>query len=142
VKSPFNTANITSLIAQGTEIRGEIVFQGNLEIEGRVTGNIFAEEGATAELCIREKAQIEGEIHVPSIIINGHVNGDVYSSKHLELAAKAVVNGNVFYNMIEMVIGSEVNGGLQHRPAGVKQPDRLTHDKPEADTNDGPVVAI
>ena len=32
----------------------------------------------------------------------------------MELAAKAVVSGNVHYNLIEMVMGSEVNGNLMH----------------------------
>ncbi len=135
MKSPFNTANVTTLIAKGTEITGEIVFSGTLEVEGKVMGNIRAEDGVSAELRIREKAEIIGEIHVPSIVINGSVEGDVYSSKHLELAAKAVVKGNVYYNLIEMVMGSEVNGSLQHRPVGAKQPDRLTHDKGRSGTD-------
>ena len=43
------------------------------------------------------------------------VQGDVRSSNHLELAANgSVVAGNVHYNLIEMVMGSEVNGNLMH----------------------------
>ena len=51
---------------------------------------------------------------MPSAIINGLVQGDVRSTIHIELAAKAVVAGNVYYNLIEMVMGSEVNGNLIH----------------------------
>jgi cytoskeletal protein CcmA (bactofilin family) len=51
------------------------------------------------------------------IVINGLVEGDVYSSNHIELAAKARVSGNVHYHLIEMVMGSEVNGSLSHRAA-------------------------
>ncbi|MBV1921961.1 MAG: polymer-forming cytoskeletal protein, partial [Pseudomonadales bacterium] len=40
--------------------------------------------------------------------------GNVYSPGHVELASKAVVNGNVHYHLIEMVMGSEVNGSLVH----------------------------
>ena len=50
----------------------------------------------------------------PSVIINGVVQGDVHSSKHLELASKGRVQGNVFYTLVEMAAGSEVNGGLTH----------------------------
>ena len=42
------------------------------------------------------------------------VQGDVRTATHIELAAKAVVVGNVYYNLIEMVMGSEVNGNLRH----------------------------
>ena len=31
------------------------------------------------------------------MVINGEVEGNVYSTRHLELAAKAQVKGNVFY---------------------------------------------
>ncbi len=49
------------------------------------------------------------------------MEGDVYSSEHIELAAKARVVGNVYYHLIEMVTGSEVNGSLCHRtPAELK----------------------
>ena len=56
----------------------------------------------------------KGEIRAPGVIINGTVQGDVHSSKHLELAAKGRVQGNVFYALVEMAAGSEVNGSLTH----------------------------
>ena len=46
----------------------------------------------------------------------------MHSTEHVELAAKAIVTGNVHYNLIEMVMGAEVNGSLMHvsdnKPAG------------------------
>ncbi|MDT8398844.1 MAG: polymer-forming cytoskeletal protein [Pseudomonadales bacterium] len=131
MKSPFNTSNITTLISKSTEISGDIHFSGTLEIEGKIKGNILAEDDSAAEVRIRESGVVQGEISVPSIIINGLVEGDVYSSNHVELAAKAMVVGNVYYNLIEMVMGSEVNGSLQHRAAGGKEPRRLSMEKAE-----------
>ncbi len=108
----------TTLISKSTELVGDIHFNGNLEIEGRVRGNIYAEEGSDARVRIMEKGLVEGEICVPTIVINGAVHGDVHSSKHVELAAKAAVQGNVHYNMIEMVKGAQVNGSLLYSGAG------------------------
>jgi len=108
----------TTLISKSTELVGDIHFNGNLEIEGRVRGNIYAEEGSDARVRIMEKGLVEGEICVPTIVINGSVQGDVHSSKHVELAAKAAVQGNVHYNMIEMVKGAQVNGSLLYSGAG------------------------
>lgn len=102
----------TTLISRSTEIVGDIHFTGNLEIEGRVRGSIIADGKGDARVRIMEKGQVEGDIHVPSIVINGHVKGNVHSGKHIELASKAVVEGNVHYHMIEMVKGSQVNGSL------------------------------
>lgn len=110
-KLGFSSGGIT-LISAATEIVGDIHFSGNLEVEGRVRGNIVAVEGGDARIRVQEKGCVEGQITAPSVVINGQVTGDVHSSRHVELAAKAVVNGNVHYHMIEMVKGAQVNGSL------------------------------
>jgi cytoskeletal protein CcmA (bactofilin family) len=101
-----------TLISKGTRVVGNIYFAGDLQIEGTVQGNILVEDGADAKLVIADKGAVEGEIRVPRVVVNGRVSGNVYSDKHVELAAKAVVEGNVHYQLIEMVKGSQVNGSL------------------------------
>ena len=118
-----------TLISRNTEIVGDIHFSGELIIEGKVTGNIYAEDDSAALIRVAEKGSVEGEICVPSIIINGLVQGDVRSATHIELAAKAVVVGNVYYNLIEMVMGSEVNGNLMHIGANQADTKLLGADK-------------
>lgn len=108
----------TTLLAKSVEITGDIKFGGTLEVEGSVKGNVFAAADSDAQVNVRDRGLVEGEIRAPKIMINGHVTGDVYSDKHLELAAKAVVNGNVHYKVIEMVKGAQVNGSLVHIPEG------------------------
>ncbi len=117
--------NVTTLVSKSTEINGDLFFSGTLEVEGKIKGNIYAEADAPAEVRIRESGFVQGEIKVPSIIINGAVEGDVYSSEHVELAAKARVVGNVYYHMIEMVMGSEVNGSLCHSAPEDLKPKQL-----------------
>lgn len=117
----------TTLLARSVEIIGDIKFGGNLEVEGIVTGNIYAQSETDARVRIMEKGEVKGEINAPKIVINGQVTGDVYSTKHIELAANAVVNGNVHYNVIEMVKGAEVNGNLVH----VADKDDATKIKPQ-----------
>ena len=107
-------AGKTTMIAKGTVVNGDVVFEGGLLVEGTIKGNVRAEPGSESLLRLSEAGVIEGEIHVPHVVINGKVSGDVHSSVHVELAAKAVVNGNVHYQLIEMVMGAEVNGALVH----------------------------
>ena len=107
-------AGKTTMVSKGTVISGDIVFEGGLLVEGTVKGNIHATPGSEALLRLSEAGVIEGEIRVPNVVINGKVLGNVYSPGHVELASKAVVNGNVHYHLIEMVMGSEVNGSLVH----------------------------
>lgn len=117
-----STSNVTTLVAQGTEILGDIRFSGNLEIEGSVKGNIIAAEGAESTMRIMEAGRVEGDVYVPHLVINGNVNGEVHSSKYIELASKAHVEGNVHYNIIEMVRGAQVNGNLIYNSSYADEP--------------------
>ncbi len=102
----------TTLISKSTEIVGDIHFSGTLMIEGHVKGNVYAVDGENAQARVLESGRVEGEIRVPTLVINGSVTGDVFSSKHIELAAKTIIHGNVHYSLIEIVKGAQVNGKL------------------------------
>lgn len=124
-KKGFSAARIDTLVGQGTEITGDLVFAGGLHVDGTIKGNVVAEEGSTALLILSEFGRIEGEVTVPNMVLNGEIVGDVFGSIRVELAPKARVKGSVYYNLIEMAIGAEVNGGLVHQPQGEKLPKRL-----------------
>jgi cytoskeletal protein CcmA (bactofilin family) len=113
-KSGFGISGSTTLVSRDTVIVGEIHFSGNLDVEGLVKGNIVALPDQEALVRVVHGGRVEGDIRVPSIVINGFVEGNVHSAKHLELATKGVVHGDVFYTLVEMAAGSEVNGVLRH----------------------------
>ena len=113
-KKTLSVAGGTTLISPETVIIGDVHFCGNLDVEGLVQGNIAAQPGKDALLRIVGKGRVEGEIRVPRVIINGEVQGNVYATRHLELAPKSRIEGNVFYAMVEMTAGAEVNGSLNH----------------------------
>lgn len=111
-KSSKTKVGAHTLISATTEIEGDIRFRGELIIEGHLSGNVLAEDDSDAVLRVAEEGRVDGNISVPTAIINGRVEGDVRSSRHLELAAKARVTGTVYYNLLEMVMGAKVNGSL------------------------------
>ena len=113
-KSTPEHVNNHTLISRGTKVVGDVHFVGELQVEGQVIGNVIAEGSSDARLVIHEKGVVEGEVRVPTALINGDVTGDVRSTKHLELAGNAVIQGTVYYSTIEMVKGSQVNGNLVH----------------------------
>ncbi len=114
-KKPKQTAHIDSLIGANSEIQGDVIFSGGLHVDGKVKGNVIAAEGNDSVLTLSERGIIEGEVKVPNVVVNGTVIGDVHALSHVELAAQARVHGNVYYSLIEMAMGAEVNGNLVHR---------------------------
>lgn len=105
-------SNNHTLISRATKVIGDLHFTGELQLEGKVTGNIIAEDEKDAKVVIADTGVVEGEIRAPVVIVNGKVLGNIYSSKHLELAAKGNVTGTVHYHSIEMVKGAQVNGSM------------------------------
>lgn len=116
----------TTLISKNTEIVGDVHFSGTLMIEGHVKGNVYAVDGENAQARVLESGKVEGEIRVPSLVINGSVTGDVYSSKHIELASKTVISGNVHYVLIEIVKGAQINGKLVYSGKGVEKKNKVS----------------
>lgn len=110
------TTRIDTLIGQHTEVTGDVRFTGGLHVDGTIKGNVIAENDDRAMLSLSEQGTIEGEVNVPYVILNGVVQGDVHGSEHVELSSKARITGNVYYHLIEMAIGAEVNGKLVHSP--------------------------
>lgn len=108
-------SRIDCLIGAGTVIEGHVVFTGGLRVDGKVKGNIIAEEGKPGTLVLSENARVEGEIRVPHIVINGAVVGPVHSTEYVELQGKANVRGDVHYNAIEMQLGAVLQGALVHQ---------------------------
>lgn len=132
------TNNFDTLISGKAEIVGDIHFSGGLHIDGKVYGNIIADDDSKAVLRVSDKGVVEGEVSVPHVVVNGTIVGDVHSCEHLELAAKATVKGNIFYNTVEMVMGSQVEGRLAHRYKSNKgnekavMPKKVTREKPQS----------
>ena len=119
-KSAQSTAEATTLIAAGTEIRGDIHFKGCLHVDGKIEGAIRG-EGAQAMLTLSAHASVTGEVQAPHIVINGAITGDVTASERLELASNARVEGNVYYKLLEMSAGAQINGKMVYRAEPPRQ---------------------
>jgi len=114
-EAKIRSARVSTVIGQGTQINGDVIFSGGLHVDGTVKGNVRADDGTDAIFSLSELGIIEGEVHVPRIILNGAVQGDVFASDQIEMAAKSKVTGDVTYRLIEMAVGAEVNGRLIHQ---------------------------
>jgi cytoskeletal protein CcmA (bactofilin family) len=124
-------AEIDSLVGGNTKICGDVHFTGGLHVDGVIEGNVLAESDNSV-LTTSEKGQINGNVTVHNIVLNGEVVGDVHALHHIELAPNARVTGNVYYNVIEMAMGAEVNGNLIHTKNGEKPLSNVTQAAKEA----------
>ncbi|HMM56074.1 MAG TPA: polymer-forming cytoskeletal protein [Rudaea sp.] len=119
-KPAIATADSTTLIASGTAIKGDIEFSGHLHVDGRIEGAIRGID-AQAMLTLSEHANVTGQVQAPHIVVNGAITGDVTASERLELASNARVEGNVYYKVLEMSAGAQINGKMVHRAEPPRQ---------------------
>jgi cytoskeletal protein CcmA (bactofilin family) len=115
------SVNVDTLIGTKVIVRGDMLFSGGLHIDGTVIGSITAEPGSEAVLVLSERGRIEGEIRAPHVVINGSVSGDIHASAKVELAAKARIEGNIHYRLLEMAAGAEVNGRIVREDSTPRQ---------------------
>ncbi len=119
---------IDCLIGAGTEIKGDMTFDGGLRVDGRVQGNVVSVEGKPGTLVLSEAARIEGEIRVSHVVINGTVVGPVHAADYVELQSKANVTGDVYYRTLEMHLGAVVQGRLVYQDGS--KTDKVVQFKP------------
>ncbi len=110
-KGGGRSTQINTLIGRGTTIDGDLTFSGNLNIEGTVKGNLTADNDDSI-LILSEQGRIQGEVRVSNMLLNGAIDGDVFANGKVELFEKARICGDVYYNLLEMAVGAEVNGKL------------------------------
>ncbi|MCH8248747.1 MAG: polymer-forming cytoskeletal protein [Proteobacteria bacterium] len=109
---------IDTLVGANSKIKGDLHFDGGCHVDGTVKGNITADPDTESALSISDVGNVDGGVTVPYVVLNGIVKGDVFANRRVELGATARVIGNVYYNLIQMAEGAEINGKLVHQPEG------------------------
>lgn len=113
-------AAISTLIAEGTTIRGELAFAGGLHLDGEVEGAVTA-EAADAVLTLSDKGRVTGDVRVSNAVVNGTVKGNVTVRERLELADHARIEGDVCYKILEMAAGARVDGRMFYQDSERRQ---------------------
>ena len=109
------STRLSSLVAPGVQITGDVAFTGGLRIDGRVAGKLVGQtaDGQPASLLVlSESGRIEGSVRCSDAVINGAVSGDLDIENFLELQSNAVVTGTIRYRQLKMDVGATVQGQL------------------------------
>jgi len=97
-----------SIIAEGTVIMGGIKTTGDIQIDGRVEGDLHA-----ASVTLGHAAELIGDLFAEHATVRGHVQGNVFAH-HAQLATGAHVNGNLLCRTFEVETGARLEGNCRH----------------------------
>jgi cytoskeletal protein CcmA (bactofilin family) len=114
MKSVSSPSAIECLVGERMSIVGDVHFAGGLQVEGKIKGTVIADDAGDAFLKISERGQVEGQVQVPQAEIHGELIGDMVSER-LKLGSTARIRGNIYYKVLEMAAGAQVNGQMVHQ---------------------------
>ena len=107
MKKDKHIGSIATFLGADSRIEGTLEFQGTIRLDGRVKGRILSNGGT---LIVGEKAVIQADIRVDSIIVMGEISGTIDAKKRVEVYAPGRVNGDIEAGVISIEPGGVFTG--------------------------------
>jgi cytoskeletal protein CcmA (bactofilin family) len=98
--------NKLNRFVEGTKIKGDIVSDSNIRIDGELVGNL----STTGKLVIGSTGKVTGDIICLNADVEGTIIGTIKVDGVLILKSTAMFNGNITTNKIGVENGAEFNG--------------------------------
>lgn len=104
----------SSVIGRASFVRGRVSGSGDLEIAGRVEGNVTV----SGEVLVDTSGLIGGNVSAARIVVRGAVKGDLVAEEALHIEAGARVVGDLRAPRVAIAPGGLVRGHVQTGGAG------------------------
>ena len=114
-QSDSTPSEVTTLLGRGSEFEGKLSFEGTVRIDGKLSGEIFTDD----TLIIGEGAEVNAEINVGSIIIEGTIHGNIHAKRSVEIRTPGRVRGNISTPSLFIEKGVVFDGQCQMEQNGV-----------------------
>ena len=69
---------INTVIGSDIIIKGDILYQGIVNIEASVEGSLISDKNKTSKLYINKSSVVKGYVDASNVAINGTIYGNVY----------------------------------------------------------------
>jgi len=102
---------LKTVITVATVINGEIQGQGDLNLEGQLTGNI----DIAGLLFVGKNGSFNGEASAENMIIEGRVEGQIKANTKIEIRSSGHIQGNITCQQIVIAEGAFLDGKVKTR---------------------------
>lgn len=104
--------DVTSILGRRDRTRGDLHVSGGLRVDGVVRGNIEP-GGNDAAVLVSPGGHVEGRIRAQRVRVEGHVTGAMIIEGHVDVMARAVIEGDISYGSMSIAPGAVVNGRVR-----------------------------
>ena len=114
-------------IGKSISIKGDLSGNEDLQIDGTVEGRIDLPNN---QLTIGPEGRVKAEVHAKSVVVIGHVTGNLAAADRIQVEATGIVDGDVKAPRLVIQEGAMVNGtvemsGGHGKPASAAAPPPL-----------------
>lgn len=117
---------ISGFIDRDTEINGDVKFKENFRVDGVLKGKILSGNG----LIVGESGEIEADIDVVTIAVNGRVKGAIKAKERIEIFSKGRVIGSLSAPKLVIEEGAFFQGSCQMEMKALESKNRDSEPKP------------
>jgi cytoskeletal protein CcmA (bactofilin family) len=119
--------NDINIIANGTKITGDINSNGDIRVDGSLTGKLITK----GKLIIGETGKVKGEINCKNSDVEGSIEGKIIVAQLLALKAKARINGDIITNKLAIEPGCQFTGNCDMAAATAPSMKNLSKSNPQ-----------
>lgn len=122
---------VETIIGPSVQVEGNFVANGDVVVEGVVSGSIKTAKN----LRIGPEAKIFANISAANAVIAGEVQGNVKIEENLEITSTAKIFGDVKTKIISIASGSSIHGKLTAGPEKKTKLEKI-EDRPNKKINE------
>ena len=118
IKEPIKTIKINSslIIGEGATIKGEIIEENEITVNGSVDGDIQCKN-----LIVGKTGSIKGKIKADTLFVEGSIEGEINVKELLKLMSSSYVSGKMSYGSLQINEGGKLLGELEFKDKNVIQ---------------------
>jgi cytoskeletal protein CcmA (bactofilin family) len=124
----MSPAEMKTVIADDIEIVGSIKCASNIQIDGKLNGDLTC----NGDALLGNSCSIKGSVNVKSTTVNGQINGNITAKDKIDLKSSARVTGDIRAKRLTVEDGVTFIGKAEITPAAVsKAPETVKEISPE-----------
>ncbi len=105
--------DVVAFFGAGVECIGEIWYEGNVQIDGRLEGTIHTK----GTLVIGDRAVVKAKIEAGTVICKGKIQGEVVAQESIKLLSPGLIDGTMSAPRLSVENGGVFNGQVSMGPS-------------------------
>ena len=108
--------NSSLIIGEGATIKGEIVEENEITVQGNVDGDIQCKD-----LIVGKTGSIKGKIKADTLYVEGSIEGEINIKEILKMMSSSYVSGKITYGSLQINEGGKLVGEVEFKDKNIMQ---------------------